>query len=251
MLFHDFECIWVVNLPHRKDRRAEMESQLAKVGLLGDPRVKFFEALSFEDAGPFRRVGSHGAFKSHLALLSRAEGPTLILQDDCDFLLPAVLDYELPPDWDIFYGGYVATDPENPEAGDIIGAHFMGFSGRAAKAAAAYLTAYLEPNFQPDPRASREPGFDPAFRPPIDGALVWFRRAHPELRTVFAMLGMQRASRTDIGDQKWFDKLPLIRGLAELTRKVLRRWRRADGGRSYVFRNSNLGQTPTNVSRDR
>ena len=238
MLFDQFERIWVVNLLHRKDRRAEMENQLAKVGLLGDPRVKFFDALSFEDAGPFRRTGSHGAFKSHLALLSKAQGPILILQDDCDFLFPAVLDYELPSDWDIFYGGYVASDPENPDAGDIIGAHFMGFSVRAAKAAASYLSAYLEPDFPPDPRASREPGFDPAFRPPIDGALVWFRRAHPELRTVFALLGIQRASRTDIGDQKWFDRLPLIRTLAELSRKSLRRWRRADRGNSYVFGNS-------------
>ena len=154
----------------------------------------------------------------------------------------------MPSDWDIFYGGYVATDPQNPEAGDIIGAHFMGFSRRAAKAAASYLTAYLEPGFEPDPRASRERGFDPAFRPPIDGALVWFRRAHPELRTVFAMLGTQRASRTDIGDQKWFDRLPLIRALAGLTRKALRRWRRADGSHSYVFGNPNPEQAPTHDS---
>lgn len=101
----------------------------------------------------------------------------------------------------------------------------MGFSPRAAKAATTYLEAFLEPDFLPDARAAAQPGFDPSFRPPIDGALVWFRRAHPEFKTVFATLGVQRASRTDIGDQKWFDRVPVLRAGAELARKGLRRWR--------------------------
>src|SRR5690606_34813991 len=49
MLFDHFDLIRIVNLPHRKDRRAEMCGQLAKLGLLNDPRVAFFDALSFED----------------------------------------------------------------------------------------------------------------------------------------------------------------------------------------------------------
>ena len=225
-LFAAFDQIRIVSLPARKDRRAQMEAQLAAVSLLGAPLVAFFDALSFDEVGAFRRRGSHGAFMSHLALLSEAAAAgqsILILQDDCDFILPDVLEYRLPEECDVFYGGYSASDPSNLQESEIIGAHFMGFSARAAKAAAEYLTAYLDPDFPPDTVAAAKPDFDAAIKPPIDGALVWFRRANPELRTVFAMLGVQRSSRTDIGDQRWFDKVVGLRELAELARRARQR----------------------------
>lgn len=201
-----------------------MEREFRRVGLGGDPRVTFFDAISCADSGPFLRRGSHGNFLSQLALLKEAavaNESILILEDDCDFLVPQVLEFEMPERWDIFYGGYLdARDPDNLDGSDIVGSHFMGFSPRAAQAAARYLTDYLEPDFAPDPRAAAEPGYDPAIRPPIDGAYVWFRRAHPELRTVFSQLGVQRSSRTDVGDQRWFDRTPGVRELAGLARKA-------------------------------
>lgn len=227
--FDAFALIRIVNLPARTDRRAQMESELAAVGLKGDPRVQFFPAVARTDPGPFRRPGSHGAFLSHLALLreaAEAGQPILILQDDCQFLRPQIDTYVLPDQWDILYGGYVASDPDDLHASDIIGAHFMGFSPRAAQVALDYLTRYLEPGFPPDAKAAAQPGFDPAIRPPIDGAFVWMRRAHPELVTQFAMLGVQRASRTDIGDQRWFDRVPGVRSLVEVLRTMRNRWRR-------------------------
>lgn len=225
-LFSSFDRIRIVNLPARRDRRAEMETQLSRIGLLGDPRVEFFDAMSFTEPGPFLRTGSHGAFMSHLTLLQEAasEGQSvLILQDDCDFILPDIAHYVMPTTWDVFYGGYVASDPDDLHRSTIIGAHFMGFSPRAATAAAEYLPKLLDPEFPPDPLAAAEPGFNLAIRPPIDGALVWFRRAHPDLRTVFAMLGVQRSSRTDIGNQRWFDRIPGLSQLAEFARRVRRR----------------------------
>lgn len=225
-LFAAFETIWIVNLPSRTDRRARMEAELAALGLQDDPRVRFFPAIVCRDPGPFRRIGSHGAFRSHLALLEQAAeagAAVLILQDDCQFLRPAIDDYRLPADWDIFYGGYVASNPDNLAASDIIGAHFMGFSARAARIAADYLARYLQPDFPPDAAAAQDPQFDPAIRPPIDGAFVWMRRAHPELTTVFALLGVQRPSRTDIGDRRWFDQVPGLRWLAERTRAAMAR----------------------------
>ena len=231
-LFAAFDRVRIVNLASRADRRAEMERQLARVGLLGDPRVAFFAACSFDEPGPFKRVGSRGAFHSHLTLLreaAEAGESILILQDDCDFLAPQIFDYRLPGQWDIFYGGYKASDPANLPESDIIGAHFMGFSPKAARTAADYLARYLEPGFPLDARAAAQPGFDPAIRPPIDGAFVWMRRAHPELTTVFAMLGVQRASRTDIGEQRVFDRIPGLRALAEAARAARRRWRGDDG----------------------
>jgi glycosyl transferase family 25 len=225
-LFDGFDRIRIVNLESRADRRREMERQLARVGLSGDPRVEFFKAIRTANPGPFRRAGSHGAYLSHVHLLQQAgeAGESiLILQDDCDFLFAEIEGYRLPPSWDIFYGGYTADDPQGLEASDIVGAHFMGFSPAAASLACEYLLQlYHFPDFPADPRAARGEGFDPAIRPPIDGALVWFRRAHPEMKTVFAMLSHQRSSRTDIGDRRWFDKLPGLRGLAEAARKSKR-----------------------------
>lgn len=222
-LFAAFDRIRIVNLAQRTDRRVEMERELRAAGILGDPRVAFFPAISCERQGLFLRAGSHGAFLSHLALLrdAAAAGESiLILQDDCDFLRPALDQYRLPPEWDVFYGGYVASDPQNLPESDIIGAHFMGFSSRAASVAANYLTRYLAPDFPADPKAAAQPGFDPAIRPPIDGAFVWMRRAHPELVTVFAMLGTQRRSRTDIGHQRLFDRIPIVRDLAGWARRL-------------------------------
>lgn len=237
MVFEQFDRIRIVNLVHRTDRRAEMEAQLARIGLSDDKRVEYFGALSFTHPGIFKRRGSHGAFKSHLALLSAAadaEDSILILQDDCNFILPDVLNYEMPK-CDVFYGGYAARNPADLHKSDIIGAHFMGFSAGAAKAAAEYLTAYLERDFQPDPIARKETGFDPNIRPPIDGALVWFRRANPQLKTEFAMLSYQRSSRTDIGSQKWFDRIPILRKIAGSARKYLRRPKVNRSG-EHVFR---------------
>ncbi|MBC7483864.1 MAG: LPS biosynthesis glycosyltransferase, partial [Rhizobacter sp.] len=90
--------------------------------------------------------------------------------------------------------------------------HFIGFQGEAIAAAAAYLAAMLE----------RPPG-DPDGGPMhVDGAYSWFRRAHPEFQTVLAVppLGYQRASRTDIHDLAWFDKLPVVRELVSAVRRA-------------------------------
>ncbi len=200
-----------------------MKRQLKRVGLDTDPRVEFFPALTANDAGLFRARGYHGGFLSYSTLLSEAAAAgqsILILEDDCDFLLPTIFDYQMPEQWDIFYGGYVASDPDNLTESDIIGAHFMGFSPRGAAVATSYFSRYLEADFPVDARAAAQPGFDPAIRPPTDGAFVWLRRAHPELVTVFQMLGVQRPSRTDMGENRFYDRVPALRSLAGMARRI-------------------------------
>lgn len=239
MPFNHFDRIRIVNLPHRKDRLLEMRDQLAKVGLLDDPRVEFFEALSPQDRGLFTCKGSNGCFQSHFTILEEAAEAgqsVLILEDDCDFVLPQAAEFALPDDCDVFYGGYVASDPANPHESDIIGSHFMGFSKRAAKLAVEYLSGFVQPEFKADPRAVAEQGYDPAVRPGIDGAYVWFRRAHPEIVTVFSHLGVQRQSRTDIGDQRWFDRTPGVAELAGLARRFLRCFRSGNVQKGAMFR---------------
>ena len=192
-----------------------MSRQLKFVGLADDPRVSFYDAIRMSSPGCFRSSGSYGCYMSHLAILIEAANSqqrVAILQDDCDFL-PAIHSYH-PPEFDIFYGSH-AEDAET-----IIGAHFMGFSAKAAQLAADYLQRLLNPNFPPDPVASQEATFNPTMRPPIDGSLVWFRRAYPQLKTVFALLGVQRRSRSDITPGT-LDKIPVVRDAVEVMRRAL------------------------------
>ena len=203
-----------------------MEAQLARVGLRADAdaRLAFFPAISVDNPGPFMNNGTHGCFMSHQAVVEQAaqQGKSLlIIEDDCDFL-DSIAGYQVPPGVDVFYGGYSASDPSNLEGSDIIGAHFMGFSARAVQLLANYLNSMFKLDFAPDAQAAAQSNYNAAIKPPVDGAYVWFRRAHPELNTVFAMLTEQRSSRTDIGDKRLFDRLPVIRELAE----AARRWKR-------------------------
>lgn len=222
VLFDAFDMIRVINLAHRIDRRAQMIGELRRVGLGDDPRLSFFDACRFDDPGTFRSKGERGVFHSHLTILEDAAAAgrsVLILEDDLDFD-PAVLRYELPPRWSIFYGSYRAMSPDDLPNSDIVGAHFMGFDADAARRLAAYLRALPQDGTQP----------------PIDGAYVWFRRAHPEVPTVFAqpILGDQRPSRSDIATLRFFDGLPGLRSAASIGRRVkrlLRRRRAANDGR--------------------
>ncbi len=214
MIFDHFDAIRIINLPSRKDRRAEMIEELRRVGLEGDARVSFFDACSFEDAGTFYSRGARGVYHSHLAILEEAAAAgrsVLILEDDCDFA-PAIAGYEPPPSWSIFYGGYEAQS-DDLETSDIVGAHFMGFSKDITPALSFYLREILASGHHP----------------PIDGAYIWFRRAHPQVRTVFAVppLGHQRPSRTDIAALRWFDRVPGVRDALGVARKLKRRLRRA------------------------
>lgn len=213
MIFDYFDRIRIINLPSRADRRAEMMGELRRVGLEGDPRVSFFDACSFEDAGTFYSRGARGCYHSHLAILEEAAAAgesVLILEDDCDFT-PGIRGYELPERWSIFYGGYEAAS-EDLQASDIVGSHFMGFTAEAAKRLTPYLNEIL---------ASGD-------HPSIDGAYIWYRRAHPDVPTAFAAppIGRQRPSRSDVGQLGFFDRIPGIGRLLGVARKVKRRLQR-------------------------
>ena len=225
-IFSRYDAIRIVNLPHRTDRRREMDAELAGCGLAGDPRVSYFPAVAPPDAGQFMNRGTHGCFLSHLGVLeeaAQAGQSVLLLEDDCMFL-PALTDHVPDAGCDVFCGGYTASDNADLHRANIMGAHFMGFSTRAVPLAAQYLRDILESRIAPDAEAAAAPGFNPAIKPPVDGAYVWLRRAYPELTADFAQLSGQRPSRTDIADQRLFDRLPLVRDLAQWARRLRRSW---------------------------
>jgi len=225
-LFDAFESIRILNLPHRGDRRREMLAELAKFGLANDRRVSFFAGSMRTDSGPFASAGEHGCYLSHLALLKEAaaEGKTvLVLEDDCDFL-PEAGSYALPEEWDVFYGGYTAEDPDDLDSSNIIGAHCMGYSPEAARAFASYLERLLLPGFEPDALAVARGNYEPGVNPPFDGAIVWFRRANPEMKTVFAQIAVQRSSRSDIASGTLLDRtMPVAASAARKAKNWLRK----------------------------
>lgn len=209
-----FDDVQVINLTSRKDRRREMLAQYAG--------FHFFPAIRPTDPSPFASIGFKGSYLSHLALLKQAKSSILILEDDCDFKEEA-WSYRVPIDCDIFYGGYEeASNPNDLENSNIVGAHCMGFSARAAKMAGEYLERLLDLSYPADPRARTEPGFNPSIRPPIDGSYVWFRRAHPELKTVFKDFAVQRRSRSDITPGALYNRIWGVRHIVELSRSVIR-----------------------------
>ncbi|QNN65320.1 glycosyltransferase family 25 protein [Sphingomonas rhizophila] len=208
--FAAFDRIRIINLASRPDRRREMQGELARVGLGDDPRVGFFDAVASDSASPWRAKGERGVFLSHLAILQEAAKSgesVLILEDDADFT-PALADLHVDPGTQIFYGGYDATSPGPLVDSDIVGAHCMGFSRDIVP----LLVAFLEPL-----QAHHSP-------PPIDGAYVWYRRAHPETRTQFAepVVAVQRPSRSDIAHPKQIDRIPVLRALAPVARRAKR-----------------------------
>lgn len=208
-----FERVVVVNLPSRTDRRRETERELARIG---HPRgAAFFPAIRPAEAGGFGSVGEHGAYLSHLAVWRAALGARslLVLEDDVafvpDFAARAGLVAELPEEWDVFYGGHTQL-PELrrdwTETGlvridplvEFIGLHCYAVSGRALPGLVAAAEAFL----------TRPNGHPQGGRMPIDGALNIARRQYG-FATYAAMppLAEQRASRTDIGTLKWFDRM--------------------------------------------
>src|SRR3546814_817021 len=140
-IFDHFDAIRIVNLAQRTDRRRAMNRELARVGLAGDPRVAFFSAIRPADAGRFTSIGARGVYLSQKHLLREAAAARhslLILEDDCLFL-PGAADRVFGKDWDIFYGGYTASDPHDLLNSDVQGAHMMGFSAVGAHLVSQYL----------------------------------------------------------------------------------------------------------------
>ena len=206
--FEPFSRIRIINLPERTDRRKGMDKELEKVGLLGDPRVSYFEAIRPSDSGNFTSVGARGVYESQRKILREAalaDESVLILEDDC-FFVESAQNRDILGDWQIFYGGYTAHDPTCLHSSDIEGAHMMGFSAQGAKNVSQYLDE-LSPV---------------GTHPPIDAAYVWFRRQHPDVPTHFASppLAGQRPSRSDIATLKWFDRTPGFREVANLVRAL-------------------------------
>lgn len=223
-LFAPLDRIYVINLPHRTDRRAEMAIQLGRVGLsFESSQVTLFPAIRPEDMGHFPSIGARGCYLSHLEVwrdaIARKARTILILEDDAYFARPLFEATKekvaalYSHDWGMAYLGCNARGPLDllgeqkdfqyaPPTTDLVLAHAVLARHNAITRLVPFLEAIL----------TRPPG-DPAGGPMhVDGAYNWFRRANPELRTLvtYEQWAVQRSSRTDIAQTGWKERLPLL-----------------------------------------
>lgn len=232
-----FDRIYVLNLPHRRDRRREMEAELARIGLsFAHPSVTLFPAIAPADPGEFPSLGARGCFESHLAMhraiLASGARRALILEDDASFArgfaerFADALPLLRGPDWDLLY----SVQPVTAQPGDrplghgllrlspehsFLTTHFLGVSRAFSEAASSYL----------DKMRTRRAG-DPYGGPMhVDGAYVWMRKDLPDLGILATELPLatQRSSRSDIAGQRLHHRLPLLRDAVAMLRRLGRR----------------------------
>lgn len=228
-----FARTYVVNLPHRTDRRRLMVRELQRIGLPETPgRVEFFPAVRPTDAGPFTSVGVRGCYLSHLSILRSARDAglrnVLVLEDDLE-TSPAIrameaslVRYLADRRWDLAYffrpGGRPAGtsvaegEPFVTTTEPVKGAHFYAVNGPALGQVVAFLDQVLT-------RPSGDPCGGPMH---YDGALNTFRAAHPDAVALVTTVDLsgQRGSRSDIADGPWYDRAPVVRSIATVARHL-------------------------------
>lgn len=231
-LLDHFERIYIVNLPERADRRREMEAELAQSGLHVDgSRIRYFRAIRPEDAGLFPSLGARGCFMSHLAIIEEAlrDGldNVLVMEDDLAIdprllTAPGAMAQRLAqPDWQFAYLGHIEATSNAPlpcwreNSKPMATTHFYALNRSALEPLRDHLRACLQ----------RSPGHPLGSPMHVDGAYSLYRLQHPGTVTLMTTpsLGGQRSSRSDIYPNKWYDRMPLIRQLAGMARKLKNR----------------------------
>jgi len=206
-----------------------MECQLSQVGWRGE----FFPAVRPQDAGNFQSIGVRGCFLSHLEVLKSAKRTgaerLIIIEDDLDFVRDFKHCWHMAMDalenkrWSIFYPGHCIKDFSPglsllPHDQSVLCAHFVMFNSEA-------LSTVIEGLETIKSRPRGHPAGGPM---PVDGAYSIVRKTNPELKTYLfsPSLGYQRASRSDIADVNWFDRVEAWRAPLELARALKRGLRR-------------------------
>ncbi len=234
-----FDAVYVINLPARTDRKAEILAQLRRpdvAGAFGPP--VFFDAVRPADAGEFPTLGARGCFLSHLGVLKAAlaagHASILVLEDDLNFAddFAAVFAAQAPTlresGWDIAFPGWLKVTPplpaargvvEVPSSSAVMGTHMVAVRSTAMPELIAHLEAMLA-------RPAGHPAGGPMH---VDGAYNWYRAAHPGRRTLACVppLGYQRASRTDVHGLRWFDRTWGVRAVVAALRSLRNRRPRA------------------------
>lgn len=224
-----FDQVYVINLPYRSDRRTETIAELKAIGF-GVNDFTFFEASRPQDAGKFPSIGSRGCFESHLRVMKDAlengYDKVLILEDDVSISKKWMIeDYKYidelnSSDWDIVYFGYEIFEGLNLNSNNsfqlwnhkVQTTHFYALNSSVLAKLIVFLELVL----------SRSPG-DPLGGPMhVDGAISTFREQNVEVVTLLSIpcLATQRASKTDIGSDKFFDSVLIVKDVVAIARRI-------------------------------
>ena len=228
-LTDQFDRVYIVNLPYRLDRRREINAELQRfnISIDGD-KVRLLEAIRPEHEGNFPSIGARGCFLSHLKLINDA------IKDDLENILVMEDDLQLDArfleiqdemcadlhrkEWDFAYFGHVA-EPNQPDEfhwssteQGLQTTFFYALNKSVLRPLRDYLEACL----------IRPPG-DPIGGPMhVDGAYSMFRNQNSQFITLISLpsIGHQRSSRSDVYDNKWFDKIWGIKQLVAFLRML-------------------------------
>ncbi len=210
----------VINLKSRPDRKREMEHQLSLINW----DARFSDAIRPLDRGAFPSIGARGCFLSHLSVLKNAigKGHLIIIEDDVNFVpdfesLWTTTFAELEEKrWSICYLGHLHEKlPQGlnhlKSSESVQCSHFMLFHRGILDTIVDKLEVILS-------RSAGHPEGGPMH---IDGAYSTIRAQNPDIVTYACspVLGYQRASRTDIGHQKWFDRVKKLRPAVSMLRR--------------------------------
>jgi glycosyl transferase, family 25 len=236
MILDVIDAIYIINLKTRTDRLKEMQEQFARIGVdILDARSKVivFEAVRPSEAGEFPTIGTRGCFMSHLGVLEDAIRKgferVLICEDDLDFSEAFISRQNFyarwfnEQQWDLFYLGYgpdsleikiaESLDVHRFYADEFVqNLHFVALNGSVIAKLADFLKKMLQ-------RKAGSPDGGPMH---VDGAYNWYRKVNTDTKTWAAVpvLGVQRASRTDIHELRWFDKFSLTSMLINRARNL-------------------------------
>jgi len=236
-LFDRFDQVKIINLPERTDRKAAVLEELARIGFenLG-PRLSFFEARrppSEPSAAAAARP--NGALISHREAIREAlaagANSLLVLEDDIFFRsssegdLNRIVDAVAAQAWDVIYFGYLEPTekqlsgaPLSPWSGRVIGGHFCGMNRHFMEQILEFMDGF---GF---------PGADGVVVNPThrDGAFNLFVERNPDVKRFLAVpnLAIQRSSRTDLHQNRFYDRTPVLREIAGAFRALRNRLRR-------------------------
>jgi len=218
-----FDCVRIINVASRKDRRDETISEFRRNGFnINTEKVRYFDAIIPKENGGFPSTGVRGCFLSHLRVLEEAINSgsknILVLEDDIQFSKQlskygiSLFEKLNCMDWDIAYFGHAVKDIKGKAEWNIVKqpmllAHFYAVNGKALERLISTLHQILE----------RPPGHPDGGPMHYDGALNTFMRQNSDIKAYYCSLnlGYQRSSRTDLHELTVYDTNRFIKQIVK------------------------------------
>jgi GR25 family glycosyltransferase involved in LPS biosynthesis len=223
-----FDRVRIINISSRKDRRLETVEEFTRNGFhIDDEKIGFFEAVTPSEGNGFPSVGVRGCFLSHLGVLEEAMRLNLknilILEDDIQFSRnisqygkEAIESLE-GMEWDIVYFGHPFEENSNLPAWKAVDrpihlAHFYAVNGKCFGKLRDFLFQILE----------RPPGHPDGGPMHYDAALNTLIHKNKEISAYYFTwnCGYQRPSRTDLHELSILDRVPLLRPVMGMLRRL-------------------------------